>query len=152
MTDIVDSITRSRMMSSIRGKNTAIELAVRKALFSKGYRYRINDSKLPGKPDMTLKKYNAVIFIHGCFWHVHDCHLFRYPSTNQDFWKQKLENNKLRDIDTTKKLMDMDWRVLVVWECALKGKHKKDFDQLIDEIETWLHGDSIHSEISGLDP
>lgn len=150
--DIVDSITRSRMMSSIRGKNTAIELAVRKALFSKGYRYRINDSKLPGKPDMTLKKYNAVIFIHGCFWHVHDCHLFRYPSTNQDFWKQKLENNKLRDIDTTKKLMDMDWRVLVVWECALKGKHKKDFDQLIDEIETWLHGDSIHSEISGLDP
>lgn len=140
------------MMSSIRGKNTAIELAVRKALFSKGYRYRINDSKLPGKPDMTLKKYNAVIFIHGCFWHVHDCHLFRYPSTNQDFWKQKLENNKLRDIDTTKKLMDMDWRVLVVWECALKGKHKKDFDQLIDEIETWLHGDSIHSEISGLDP
>lgn len=152
MTDIVDSITRSRMMSAIRGQNTAIELAVRKALFSKGYRYRINDSRLPGKPDMTLKQYHAVIFIHGCFWHLHNCHLFRFPNTNQDFWKQKLENNKARDTRTYETLRQAGWRILVVWECALKGKRKKDFDQLLDEIETWLHGNSIHSEISGLGP
>lgn len=149
MADTVDQKTRSRIMARIHGKDTTIEILVRKALFSKGYRYRINDKKLPGCPDVVLKKYRAVLFVHGCFWHVHTCHIFRAPASNEKYWSEKLDRNKSRDIETTKKLMDMGWRVLIVWECALKGKNKKDFGKLIDEIETWLHGDSVRSEISG---
>ena len=94
MTDIVDRKTRSRMMSGIRSRNTRIEITVRKRLFSLGFRYRINDRRLPGKPDMVFPKYRAVIFTHGCFWHGHDCKYFRLPSSNRDFWQAKISRNK----------------------------------------------------------
>lgn len=152
MTDTVDSSTRSRIMSKVKGKNTSIETDIRKALFARGYRYRIHTGKLSGHPDIVFPKYKAAVFVNGCFWHAHDCSRFKIPDSNKEFWTKKFENNKARDTRTYETLRQAGWRILVVWECALKGKRKKDFDGLIDEIETWLHGDSIYSEISGPDP
>ncbi len=152
MTDIVDTQTRSQMMARIKSKNTSIETAIRKSLFSRGYRYRINDRKLPGHPDIVLKKYKTIIFIHGCFWHAHNCSLFKIPSTNKEFWIKKFEQNKLRDIQVIQTLLQNGWRVLVVWECSMKGKNKRKFDSLIEEIEMWLNGNIDYGEISSINP
>lgn len=141
MADIVDRKTRSQMMSGIRGKNTKPEIVIRKALFAKGFRYRLHDKKLPGKPDLVFQKYNAVIFVHGCFWHAHDCHLFKWPSSNEDFWKTKINRNREVDELNRSNLLIMDWRILEVWECALKGKTKLEFNHLIDLVTTWLQSE-----------
>lgn len=138
MTDIVDKVTRSSMMSGIRGKNTKPEMMIRKALFARGFRYRIHDKKLPGKPDLVLKKYNAVIFVHGCFWHGHDCHLFKWPKSNIQFWREKIQTNTKKDIEIKAALLEMGWRVLVIWECALKGKTRLDLDYISERIADWL--------------
>lgn len=122
MTDIVDRATRSRMMSGIRSKNTRIEVSLRKALFARGFRYRINDARLPGKPDIVLPRYRAVVFVHGCFWHGHDCALFRMPASNTDFWRAKIDANRVRDERACGELAALGWRVAVVWECALRGR------------------------------
>lgn len=139
MTDIVDVATRSRMMSKIRGKNTKPELLIRKALFARGFRYRLHSSKLSGKPDLVFTKYKSVIFINGCFWHGHDCHLFKWPKSNCDFWRQKIERNKIVDAQNNRSLKAIGWKVLVIWECSLKGKEKKNLNLLIDDISEWLH-------------
>ena len=97
MTDIVDKATRSRMMSGIRGKDTRPEVLVRKALHALGFRYRLHNKSLPGKPDLSFPKYKAVIFIHGCFWHGHSCRYFKVPKTRTDFWQDKINSNRLRD-------------------------------------------------------
>lgn len=138
MTDVVDSKTRSRMMSGIRGKNTRPELVIRKALFAKGLRYRLHVKDLPGKPDLVFPKYKAVIFIHGCFWHHHDCHLFKWPSTRPEFWKKKIDRNVEVDRCNYAALKARKWRILTVWECAIKGKTKLHFESVIDEIVKWL--------------
>lgn len=117
--DVVDSKTRSRMMSGIRGKNTRPEMAVRRYLHKQGFRYRLHNSTLPGKPDLTLPKYRTVIFVHGCFWHMHHCQHFVWPKTRQDFWKRKITDNVARDERNEKRLMELGWRVLVVWECDI---------------------------------
>jgi DNA mismatch endonuclease, patch repair protein len=98
MADIVPKAKRSEMMAGIRGKNTRPEMLVRRALHAHGYRFRLHRKDLPGKPDIVLPKYRAVIFVHGCFWHGHDCHLFKWPKTREDFWIQKIKNNQERDI------------------------------------------------------
>ena len=139
MTDIVDVATRSRMMSKIKGKNTKPELLIRKALFARGFRYRLHSSKLSGKPDLVFTKYKSVIFINGCFWHGHDCHLFKWPKSNCDFWRQKIERNKIVDAQNNRSLKAIGWKVLVIWECSLKGKEKKNLNLLIDDISEWLH-------------
>lgn len=141
MADIVDRKTRSRMMSGIKGKDTKPELVIRKALFAKGFRYRLHDKKLPGKPDLVFPKFNAVIFVHGCFWHAHDCHLFKWPSTNEAFWREKINRNKSIDKQNCSKLVNKGWRVLEIWECALKGKKKLEFSPLIDFISVWIQSD-----------
>ncbi len=120
MTDIVDRATRSRMMSGIRGKNTRPEILVRKALHAQGFRFRLHDKTLPGKPDIVLKKHKTVVFVHGCFWHGHDCKHFKWPKTRPDFWKGKIEGNKERDQKHQRQLEEMGWVVKVVWECELK--------------------------------
>lgn len=104
------------MMSGIRGKNTKIEVLVRKGLFARGFRYRINDKKLPGKPDIVLSKYKAVIFTHGCFWHGHDCHLFKWPSTRPEWWRSKIDGNRERDNQVRRLLEEAGWRQCHVWE------------------------------------
>lgn len=149
MTDIVDPETRHRMMSGIRGKNTKIEVLVRKGLFAKGFRYRINDKKLPGKPDIVLPKYKAVIFTHGCFWHGHDCHLFRVPCTNREFWENKIGGNIRRDEEVNNLLREKDWRIFSIWECALRGKNKKTLDLVLDKVEEWVKGNAETGSIRG---
>lgn len=121
MTDIVDSKTRSRMMAGIRGKNTRPELLVRKYLHAKGFRYRLHDKKLPGSPDIVLRKYQLAIFVHGCFWHRHKgCRYATTPAQNRKKWLLKFRQNTERDQRQINQLIDMGWRVLVIWECALK--------------------------------
>lgn len=121
MADCHSKETRSYNMSRIRSKNTKPEEIVRKHLFSQGFRYRKNDSKLPGKPDIVLPKYKTVIFVNGCFWHGHTgCRYFVWPKSNPDFWKAKITGNVERDKTNCELLADMGWRVLVIWECELK--------------------------------
>ena len=138
MTDVVDPATRSQMMSGIRGKDTKPELLIRKALFRKGFRYKLHDKSLPGKPDLVFPKYNAVIFIHGCFWHGHDCHLFKWPSTRKEFWETKINRNKEVDTRNYKALKDDGWLILTIWECAIKGKNKIGLVEAVDQAAGWL--------------
>lgn len=140
MADIFDRATRSRMMSGIRGKDTRIEVAVRKALFARGFRYLLNDRRLPGKPDMVFPKYRAVVFVHGCYWHGHDCALFRLPSSNREFWETKIGANRARDVRTALAIRAQGWRVAVVWECALRGRGKLGLEKVTCQLEDWLQG------------
>jgi len=141
MADVVDRATRSRMMSGIRGKDTKPEIRIRKALFVMGYRYRLHDKKLPGKPDLVLKKYNTVIFIHGCFWHGHDCHLFKWPKTRPAFWKKKINRNREKDQEAMKALRKAGWHIITVWECAIKGRGRHPIETVAGRISSALeHG------------
>lgn len=149
MTDVVDSATRSRMMSGIRGKDTKPELQIRKALFANGYRYRLHDRRLPGKPDIVLKKYHTVIFVHGCFWHGHDCYLFKWPRSRPDFWKKKIERNREIDRKAVTGLRKARWRVITVWECALKGRGRLPADQVIDRVSRAIEPDGRSCTIRG---
>ena len=135
-------------MSGIRGKSTKPELIVRKALHARGFRYRLH-CKLPGKPDLCLPKYRAVIFVHGCFWHGHDCHLFKWPSTRPEFWREKIGRNRVVDAAAEAKLLADGWRVAAVWECALKGRTRKPLETVLDSCETWLGGGAHTLEIRG---
>lgn len=121
MADVLTPEQRSFNMSRIRGKDTGIEVAVRKYLFSKGYRYRKNDARYPGKPDIVLPKYKTVIFIHGCFWHRHeDCRYATTPKTREEFWKSKFRKNVSNDRKHQEELESAGWKVLTIWECELK--------------------------------
>jgi len=114
-------------MSKIRGKETKPEIHVRKFLFSEGFRYRINDKRYPGKPDLVLPKYKTVIFIHGCFWHHHeDCKASKLPETNADFWEKKILDNVARDRKNIEKLKSEGWNVIVIWQCEIKSKAKRE--------------------------
>ena len=125
MADVHDKKTRSYNMSRIRGKDTKPEILVRKFLHSKGLRYRLHVKNLPGKPDLVLKKYNTVIFIHGCFWHGHEnCKYFKLPKTRTEWWKEKIEKNIERDDKNIFELKDRGWNVIVIWECELKVSKK----------------------------
>ncbi len=149
MSDIVDARTRSRMMSGIGSKDTKPELIIRKGLYKKGFRYRLHSSKFPGKPDIVLRKYNALILVNGCFWHGHSCHLFKLPSTRKEFWRNKIDQNRERDEKNIREYRELGWRVLVVWECSLKGKYRFDPDNLIEYISDWIVGDSRYLELAG---
>ena len=134
----MDPATRSRLMSRIGPKNTKPEVALRKALFALGYRYRLHRRDLPGKPDIVLPKYRAVILVHGCFWHGHDCHLFRLPSTRTEFWTRKIEGNRERDRKNVDRLRSDNWRVLEVWECAMRGPAQWSLSDLAESVAVWL--------------
>lgn len=120
MTDVVDAATRSRMMAGIQGKNTRPELFLRKALHAMGFRYRLGGKGLPGKPDIVFPRRRVVIFVHGCFWHMHECKYFKWPATNPQFWHEKLDGNVQRDRRVAVELQSRGWTVLTVWECELK--------------------------------
>lgn len=149
MSDVVTKAVRSRIMSSIRNKNTRIELTIRKRLWARGFRYRLNDLKLPGKPDIVLPRYHALIFIHGCFWHGHDCPLFRIPKTRTAFWKEKINTNKRNDTKHLSTLEKLPWKVMIVWECALRGKTEKEIDNLVEKIARWLRKPTCNVELRG---
>ncbi len=137
------------MMSGIRGKNTKPELLIRKGLHARGFRYRLHSRNVAGKPDLVLPRFNAVIFVHGCFWHSHDCHLFRMPSTRPEFWQAKLERNRQRDDEVCSALSAAGWRILVIWECALKGRTRLDLKAVLDDATAWIMGNSPEGVIEG---
>ena len=126
--DTADNLSREdrhRNMSHIRSTNSKPEEIVRKYLFAQGFRYRKNDKRYPGKPDIVLPKYRTIIFVHGCFWHMHKgCSDFVWPKSNLQYWKPKIERNHLRDNDNTTKLQQMGWHVIIVWECELKKPNR----------------------------
>jgi DNA mismatch endonuclease (patch repair protein) len=149
MADIVPAGVRSRMMAGIRGTNTKPELLLRRGLHALGFRFRLHDKSLPGRPDIVLPRYRAVIFAHGCFWHGHDCHLFKWPSSRPEFWQTKIERNRAVDARTGAALAEAGWRQAVVWECALKGRTRLPLDELITACAEWLKSDRQHLEIRG---
>lgn len=137
MTDIVDQQTRSRMMSGIRGKNTKPELALRRALHARGFRFRLHSKKVHGRPDLVLPKYRAVVFVHGCFWHQHEgCRYATTPATRSEFWQAKFAANVARDNSVRGALLDEGWRVATIWECALRKP--KQISVAADHLAEWL--------------
>ena len=137
MADNHSKEARSRNMSHIRSKDTKPEVAVRKYLFSKGFRYRKNVRDLPGCPDIVLPKYRTVIFVNGCFWHKHDCPRFVWPSSNQEYWRTKIERNVERDEQNYRLLKNNGWSVILIWECQLK---KKNIDATMEQLVMKLDG------------
>ncbi len=129
---------RSRNMSRIRSANTTPEEAVRKFLFSKGFRYRKNVKDLPGRPDIVLPKYKTVVFVNGCFWHKHDCPRFVWPASNIEYWTKKINGNAERDLQNKQRLEEAGWRVITVWECQLKkDRFQKSMENLEKEIRSY---------------
>lgn len=141
MADVHDKATRSYNMSRIRNKDTKPEVLVRKFLFANGFRYRLNDKKLPGKPDIVLPKYKTVIFVNGCFWHGHEnCKYFKLPATRTEWWKEKIEGNIKNDIKKHALLTEAGYKVMVIWECEVKNKS---FEK--SAIEIFINGKKIHN-------
>ena len=138
LTDVVDVETRSRMMANIRSKNTSPELLIRKGLHARGFRFRLHIKNLPGTPDLVLPKYKAAIFIHGCFWHGHSCRYFKVPQTHQEFWMRKIGKTQDRDKLQLDAMQSLNWRVLVIWECATRTMKKRNTPLLIDKIIDWI--------------
>lgn len=136
-------------MSGIRGKNTKPEMILRQGLHARGLRYRLHAKDLPGKPDLVFPVRRAALFAHGCFWHGHDCHLFRMPSTRPEFWQAKIARNQIVDARSTAALEAAGWRVGVVWECALKGRMRLPLEAVLDGCEAWLRGGEAGLEIRG---
>lgn len=136
-------------MSGIRSKNTRPELFVRRSLHALGYRYRLHKRDIPGTPDLCLSRFNAVIFVNGCFWHGHDCHLFKVPKTRKNFWIEKISATRTRDGITREKLRNLGWRQLTVWECAIKGKTSLEGMDIVGHIIDWLNSGSQEMEITG---
>ncbi len=132
-------------MSGIRGKNTKPELIVRKALFAQGFRYRLHVKSLPGKPDVVLPKYRTVIFVHGCFWHGHDCRLFKLPASNRAFWRAKIRRNQENDRKAVRALRKDGWRVITVWECALRGPNRPDHRRLGSRLLAQIRRSQAHN-------
>lgn len=149
MADIVPAEVRKRMMAGIGAKNTKPEVFLRSGLHRKGFRFRLHYKGLPGRPDLVFPKYKAVIFMHGCFWHGHDCHLFKWPKTRVEFWKQKIVKNRERDARQQQDLLKIGWRIGIVWECALKGKKRLPVDLLMEICSDWLLSDKQELRLSG---
>ncbi len=146
MSDVHSPETRSYNMSRIHGKDTKPEELVRKYLFSRGFRYRKNDARLPGKPDIVLPKYKTVIFVNGCFWHKHErCRYFVWPKNNAEFWKEKIEKSAVRDARNYDLLQAAGWHVIVIWECELKKQMREStFRRLVDEL--YIIGEKKHAD------
>ena len=137
MADSLSKEKRSWNMSKIRGKDTAIEVKVRKYLFSKGFRYRKNVKTLPGKPDIVLPKYKTAVFVHGCFWHRHEgCKDATTPKTRTDFWNEKFRKNVENDQLHTQQLTEMGWKVLVLWECEIEKRFEETMTLLTEQIKS----------------
>jgi DNA mismatch endonuclease (patch repair protein) len=149
LADVHDSATRSRNMAAIRSSNTKPEMLVRKAMHAAGLRYRLHVDDLPGKPDLVFPRYRAVVFVNGCFWHRHDCHLFKWPSTRQEFWREKIGRNVINDERAIDALQRDEWRVATVWECALKGRTRLDQTEAMRSLANWVRTEASTITIRG---
>lgn len=148
--DAIDP-ARSRNMSRIRAKDTKPELLIRRGLHGRGFRFRLHSRNLPGKPDLVLRKYNAVVFVHGCFWHRHECALFKWPKRRHDYWRDKLQTNVRRDAQVASELSKSGWRILHIWECSVKGPYRIGIAAVLERAAEWLLSDQGASHISGRD-
>lgn len=137
------------MMSGIRSTETKPEVAVRSILHRRGFRFRKNVRGLPGSPDAVLARHRTVIFVNGCFWHGHTCSLFKWPTTRKEFWREKIQKNQARDLRAVSTLMESGWRVLVVWECSLKGGGRVDLEDLATQLSGWITGLDTYGVIEG---
>lgn len=147
MSDIFSSEKRSKIMSKVKGEDTKPEMKVRRYLHSKGFRYRLHQKSLPGSPDLVFKKYNAIIFVNGCFWHGHEnCKYAKLPKSRKSYWKNKISKNKKRDKKAINNLLNNSWRVLVIWSCSLKNK--KLLEKKLQLVEKWLINGNNYKEIS----
>lgn len=144
--DVHSADKRSFNMSRIKGKDTSPEMAIRRWLWSKGYRYRLHRNGLPGKPDIVLSRYGAAIFVHGCFWHRHGCRATTNPASRPDFWRAKFQENIDRDERNLRDLMSSDWRVMVIWECSLRGKDA-DLELAGKQVSDFLRSDACFAEL-----
>lgn len=138
MADVLTSEQRRKCMSSVRRKNTSPELVLRSILHKSGLRYRLHRKNLPGTPDIVFPRFKAVLFVHGCYWHSHGCYRSAAPKSRQEFWKKKFDQNKERDARNVDTLLGLGWRVMTVWECALKGKMSLPASEVADAIKNWL--------------
>lgn len=138
MADVHDSKTRSKNMRAIKNRGTAIEKKVADLLVEAGFSFREQVQDLPGKPDFVVDDYKAVIFVHGCFWHHHNCYLFKTPATRTDFWMNKIRNNVRNDQRVMQNLLNHGWRILIVWECSLRGRKQLPHNDIVERIEEWL--------------
>lgn len=129
------------MMAGIRGTNTRPEMILRKGLHALGWRYRLHGRSLPGKPDLVFSGRRALIFANGCFWHGHDCHLFRWPKTREAFWREKITGNIARDLRAREQLLGDGWRVAEVWECTLKGRERPPLEEVLTACDSFLRSE-----------
>lgn len=150
MADVLTPEQRRLNMSRIRGRDTKPEMLVRRGLHARGLRYRLQDRKLPGRPDLVFPKYRVVILVHGCFWHGHHCPLFRLPATRPEFWAAKIASNQKRDERSHEALQVMGWRILTIWECSLKGPGRWPIELLLDTCTEFIHSKKYTQQISGL--
>ena len=149
MTDIVDSVTRSRIMAAIRSRDSTLEMRVRRYLHSKGFRYRLHAPELPGKPDLWFPSRCAAVFVNGCFFHGHDCGLFRLPATRAEFWQKKIGGNQARDLRVRGALDDARIRTITVWECVFRDKQAKlSISESLASIAQWLETGKGHAILS----
>lgn len=145
MADVVDKATRSKMMAGIRGRNTQPELALRRALHREGFRFRLHERRLPGRPDMVLPRWRTTIFVHGCFWHRHaSCRYATTPATRPEFWTAKFAANVKRDGHNAAALRALGWRVATVWECALRSDR---IDTTITTLSDWIRRGDVSIEL-----
>lgn len=147
MADVHDKATRSKNMRAIATRDTAIEKRLAGLLQEQGMAFHVQDATLPGRPDFVVDEYRCVIFTHGCFWHHHDCHLFKVPATRTEFWLNKIGKNVERDRRDMLRLRELGWRVLIVWECALRGRLKLRDAALAERLEEWICGGGPTAQI-----
>lgn len=150
MADVLTPEQRRLNMSRIRGQDTKPELVLRCGLHALGLRFRLHRKDLPGRPDMVFPRYRAAVLVHGCFWHGHDCPLFKLPATRREFWQAKIEGNRVRDLRDLAGLTAAGWRVLVVWECALKGPARLPVDAVLARVATWLDAGEASGVVQGM--
>jgi len=150
MTDVLTTEQRRLNMSRIKGRNTKPEMIIRRGLHQRGFRFRLHRRDLPGCPDLVLPRYQTVIFVHGCFWHGHGCCLSKVPQTRTAFWTTKIDKNICRDKMAAESLTHTGWRILIIWECALRGPSKPTLDLLFDECVCFIRERNKHKlELSG---
>lgn len=147
MVDVLTKEQRQLNMKNIKGRDTKPELLIRQELHRRGLRFRLNVPNLPGRPDLVFPRHKVAIFIHGCFWHGHDCPMFHLPETRREFWRRKIEATKLRDLKVHMELLDLDWRILTVWECSMRGKNRLSTHSLIDSCVRFIYS---HAKIQVL--
>jgi DNA mismatch endonuclease, patch repair protein len=149
--DVLTPEQRRHNMSRIRGRDTKPELMLRRGLHGSGLRFRLHAGKLPGRPDLVFPRHHAVVLVHGCFWHGHNCGLFRMPTTRREFWNGKITGNRSRDRRNIESLLKEGWRVLIVWECSLKGPARRSLQDVVSASAAFIRGPTRCAEISGKD-